>query len=185
MTPSPSGRPAAGPFDDGLLDLWVGIGLAAIGAAWSSGHVALGGLAPAVLVPLWIALHGREAAPAPDPTLARAGRGALVLGLGALLFFGTVAFWIGRGGRPPATLTALSPFLPAVIVGAGFVWVALALGLRRFGAYALGLLALAAGVVGLGGEPGAYLVGGGVLLVAGAGLAHARIAASGSASDRS
>lgn len=50
-------------FDDGLLDMFVGVGLALIGIAWLSGLLALGAIVPAVMMPFWKPLRQKLAEP--------------------------------------------------------------------------------------------------------------------------
>ncbi|NVJ69975.1 MAG: hypothetical protein HWE08_06460, partial [Alphaproteobacteria bacterium] len=47
-------------FDDGLLDMFVGVGLALIGIAWLSGLLALGAIVPAVMMQYWKPLRQKH-----------------------------------------------------------------------------------------------------------------------------
>ena len=50
-------------WDDGLLDLLVGVGVLLIGIGWVCDQVALAAFTPALLVPLWRPLRARLVEP--------------------------------------------------------------------------------------------------------------------------
>jgi hypothetical protein len=159
-----------GRFDDGLLDLCVGVGLLGAGLAWLSEHFALVAAMPAVLIPLWIALRRQITEPrlgrvdfAPDRREAERVRLAAAAALGVGAFTGIVA-WVRRAGGAPESLAALAPLVPAVLLSLGLLIVSAILGAGRFLAYALALAALAALTTWLDGEPWLYLLLGGALL---------------------
>jgi len=160
-----------GRFDDGVLDLCIGIGLLAIGLVWLAGQVALTGAVPALMIPVWLGLRKRITEP-------RTGRvefsrerrrtertgllATLGVGLGALALVLAAIVWIRGGAAHSGAWVA--PLIPALLVGLGLVLVSALTGARRFAGYAVGLVALAALVGRLRGEPGAYLaLAGGVL----------------------
>jgi hypothetical protein len=175
-----------GRFDDGLLDLCVGIGLAVIGLAWLAGHLALTGAVPALMIPVWLELRKRITEPRLGRVEFSKGRRraeraglsrALGLGTGALVLVLAAVVWIRGGTAAPGTWAALSPLLPAFLVGLGLAIVSVLTGAWRFTGYSVALLALAAPITSRGGDPGLYLSLGGVLLCLWAGGMVARFMA--------
>lgn len=174
-------------FDDGLLDLCCGIGLLGTGLLWLVDQVALAAAAPALLIPVWLELRRRITEPRvgrvefSPPRRRRERTGllsALGVGTGVLAFVGAVVFW-RRGGAPdPGSWVALVPLLPGFLVGLGLIVVGVLIGARRFVGYAAALMALAALVTSLGGEPGLYLALAGALLCLWAGGVVARFVTS-------
>jgi hypothetical protein len=162
-----------GRFDDGLLDLCIGIGLLTIGFAWLAGHVALAGAVPALLIPVWLGLRKRITEP-------RAGRvefskerqrtertgllGTLGVGVGALVAVLAAGVWLRGGALDSGAWVALAPLIPALLVAVGLVVVSVLTGARRFLVYAAALVGLAALVTWRGGDPGLSLsLAGGLL----------------------
>jgi hypothetical protein len=158
-------------FDDGLLDLCIGIGLLAIGLLWLFGQVALTGAMPALMIPVWLGLRKRITEPRMgrvqfSRTRRRSERhgllAALGLGLGALVLILAAVVWLRDGAAQAGA--ALAPLIPALLVGLGLVIVGALTGARRFAAYAAALVALAALVTSVSEEPGLSLALGGGLL---------------------
>lgn len=160
----------AGRFDDGLLDLCVGLGLLGVGLSWLSGWHVYGAVMPALLIPLWIALRRRVSEPRLGrvefaPARRRSERswllGTLALGSAVLVLAVAVYLAVGRGGAAPR---ALVPLLPGLLLALGLVLVSAMIGAPRFAAYALALGGLAALTTWLGADPGVYIAAGGGLL---------------------
>lgn len=160
-------------FDDGALDLCVGLGLLGIGLVWLTHQHAYTGLVPALLLPAWMGIRKRIT----EPRLGRvefslgrrhSERGHLIsvalLGVSTLALGVAVYLWVRRGQQPPQALLALIPALPGALVGVGFVLVSAMIGARRFAAYGLALAGVATLATWLGWAPGAYLALGGGLL---------------------
>lgn len=175
----------AGRFDDGLLDLCIGIGLLAIGLVWLAGWVALTGAVPALLIPVWLGLRKQITEPRMGRVEFSRGRQrrertglltALGVGLGALVLVLAAVAWARGGATDPGA--AVAPLIPALLVGLGLVIVSALIGARRFMGYAVALLALAALVTRWSGEPGLALAAGGGLLCLWAGGMVARFLAS-------
>jgi len=187
------GQLYTGQFDDGLLDLFVGMGLLGTGIVWLTDLPAFTGVVPAVLIPLWIAVRKRFTEPRLGSVRFRAERQRterrwlawmLVAGAGVLGIVLAGFVWTLRGAAPSGRLQALVPLLPGFLIGVGLVLVGAMLGAVRFAAYAVGLLVVAAVTTGLGGEPGVYLAAAGGLLCAWAGAVVARFMASHPVLDR-
>jgi len=163
----------AGRFDDGLLDLLVGVGVVGAGLAWAWDYFVFVGAMPAVLIPLWIALRRSVS----EPRLGRVEfsverrrderfrlSATVAAGVGALVLAAVAAWFVRLTGEPRETLAMLSPLLPAFLLALGLVIVSALVGARRFVAYALLLGAVAVATTWLGGEPWLYLVVAGGLL---------------------
>jgi hypothetical protein len=166
----------AGRFDDGMLDLCVGVGLLGTGLLWLLDHVELVGAVPALLIPLWLGLRKRITEPRVgrvkfSKERRRAERhgllSALGAGIGVLALVLAAVVW-ARGGGPNLHglegWNALVPLVPGLLVALGLVVVSVMIGARRFVAHAVALMALAALITWWGGDPGLYLALAGALL---------------------
>lgn len=162
-------------FDDGVLDLLVGVGLLVIGLFWRIERPELGAAVPAILIPLWIALRrtfieprlGRVAF-APERRRIERGRltATIALGVALLTCAALAAVWLRGGATGSLTPRALAPLVPALLLGLGFAIVSLLIGARRFLTYAMALVALGAITAWRDGEPWTYMtLGGGLLAV--------------------
>lgn len=162
-------------WSDGLLDLFCGLALLGLGAAWLAEQFVWGPLVPAVLIPLWGPLRRRLTEPRlgavelGEPRQARNRSFVLVslfAGLAALLLVGGALLAHRRGlALPRLGVEAL----PGLIVGLAGVVTAELLELRRFFIHA-GAALLAAVVVALvpGLNPGwAFLAAGASALIVG------------------
>ncbi len=186
MTPSLENELYTGRFDDGLLDLFIGLGLVGVGVTWLTGSPALSVLVPAVLIPLWIALRRQVTEPrlgrvsfSADRRAserARAAR-AVSLGTGVLALVGLGELGLRRGAVEPPSWTSLAPLIPAALLVVGLVLVSLMVGARRFLVYAAALLVVAGLATRLGAEPGTYMTLAGALLSVWAGGLVARFLA--------
>lgn len=141
-------------FDDGLLDVLVGLGLIAIAGSWIAGIIPLGAIAPAVMIPFWKLGRDRlvhPRAPAPAFTAARRAQtqrtlsGWLVFGAGVLLAEIGVFLFARPIGPTAVALQDAIVGVPALLIGLGLL-AGLIVGARRFIAYAV--LAAAIGVAG-------------------------------------
>ncbi len=139
-------------WNDGLLDLFVGLAVTTIGLSWIAEAVVVGAVVPAVLVPLW----GPARAQFTEPRMGRVELGeprqrrqhAL---LRLLLIAGVMSFLLGLGAFALAELglgLVLVKAAPSLVVGVAGIAVAEALELRRFFVYG-GLLIAGAVTVGL------------------------------------
>jgi len=166
----PAARVYRAYWQDGSIDLFAGLGATLIGVAWVTDTVALGTVAPALTIPVWMAFRRRFVEPrlghvrfdaARRKRMRRAHVVLIALGCATFLL-GVAGYFIARGG--PANdewVRAVVPALPAALIGVGSMLVALMFSLPRFALY--GAAFLAAGVVGasLGAEPGWSLLAGG------------------------
>ena len=167
-------------FDDGWLDVLVGLGLTLIGLAWLADQIVLGALVPAVLAPFWTIgrrtlVEPRLASPqfgtAKQAETRRALTGWVIFGAGVGLTELAFLVFVNRGGTGLSGLGDLAVGIPAMLVGLG-LFAGLILGARRFVAYAvfaigLGLAGAWAGVE----RPGLLiLLSGGLVLACGGAL---------------
>lgn len=158
-------------WDDGLLDLFAGVGVLGIALCWSVGLVAVGAAVPAVLVPFWGPLRRAVVEPRMglvEFTDERTGRtrrflaGAAWLGVALLLALG-VGYLAARS-EPGELLRHFVPGLPALLLGLLSALVGVGLGLPRFLAYA-GFLAVSGLAVAVAGaEPEIAMFAGGLAI---------------------
>jgi hypothetical protein len=139
-------------WHDGLLDLFAGVGLLLIGAAWLTEYAGLGGIAPALLIPLWAPFRRKWIEPRAGTVRFREERVATERRKYFAMFaLGSVAFVVGVGVYLAAREGGAGPGLPkallAVLLGAAGLIVGLAFGQLRFVAYAMASLALGAWAV--------------------------------------
>jgi hypothetical protein len=170
-------------WQDGLLDLFVGVGLILIGITWLADLVPLGAIAPVILLPFWPLARRAVVAPrtgsftvGPERrvwerrgllTMALLGVGTLGLGVALYLYLAT------RGGAGDALATVV-PGLPNTLVALGLIGVGVTLGALRFVGYGAALIAIGAlAALGLFGPGWAFVIGGAALLLGG-GLVLAR-----------
>ncbi len=161
-------------WNDGLLDIFAGLGVAAIGVFWAVDLIALGAVVPVLLIPFWEPLRRSIVEPRAglvefsDRRTKRMRGGLLVsawIGVALLIAFIALNFLSVRGGHAMAWV---APGVPALLLALLAALVALLLGLSRFFAYAA-VLCLAGLTVGLlDTRPEiAMLVGGLVILLNG------------------
>jgi hypothetical protein len=151
-------------WEDGLIDIFVGLALVVIGTFWLSRDSAYGALVAPVLVPFWTVARNRISEPRRGIVKLSAERVAkesrklagLVLFGVATLTVGIVWYVIGRrGGSQAADWAAhIVAGLPATLLAVPVIIVAFAHGLNRFLIYAALLLASAVAVVLLDLRPG-------------------------------
>jgi len=186
MTSSLENELYTGRFDDGLLDLFIGLGLVGVGVTWMTNSPALSALVPAVLIPLWIALRRQVTEPrlgrvsfSADRRATERSRAAraVSLGTGVLALVVLAQLGLRRGAVAPPSWTSLAPLIPAALLVVGLVLVSLMVGARRFLIYAAALLVVAFLATRFGAEPGTYLTLAGALLSVWAGGLVARFLA--------
>ena len=170
-------------FDDGLVDLVVGIGLMIIGASWLFDAAIYGALAPALLVPVWVAARKNMIEPRLEAVTFSAQRqaqtrgsmiGWFVFGVGVLLTEIAIFVYASRAegsifGRIDEVIVAL----PAALIAVGLL-AGLMIGAWRFVGYAAAALGVAAfGALRPVEDPGVLILvigglvlGGGVTLLA-------------------
>jgi hypothetical protein len=160
-------------WSDGLLDLFCGLAVLAIGVAWVVEQHVFGAIVPALLVPLWKPVRQRFTEPRlgsvelGEPRQQR-NRGfiRMLVVAGVLSFVaGVGAFLLTARGMDPAL--GLVKAFPGTLVGIAAIACAEALQLRRFFLY--GFLTIAAAVVTALVEPlnpgWAFVVGGATALL--------------------
>ena len=162
-------------YSDGIIDLFFGVSVAWIGAAWLwlPDFAGLAGVFPAVFVVPMLELRKRFVEPraglvrwsAARRERERRGYGQVFI-LGALVLAAGVAgyVWSTRGDVDP--LGDLVSGLPALLLAAGAVAVALAIGVRRVFGYAALLAATGTATVASGADPGLDMLASGVAVSA-------------------
>jgi len=163
-----------GRFDDGLLDLCVGIGLLGVGMSWLSGRFVYGSLMVPLLLPVWMGLRKRITEPRMGrvefSTARRASERAFLVsmfGLGCLILAIVVLVYVQSRSDPAEMARQLVPMAPGVLLGVGLALTSAVTGARRFVAYGIALALVAAETtLWLGWHPGAYLTLVGGLLTA-------------------
>ena len=140
-------------WEDGLIDLLLGVGLTFIGLAWLSGLVGLTILVPVILLPVWMWTRKNVTVPraghvvfTPEQTM-RTHQNlntAGLVGFGLLTLFGALYVYVrndpSSGGE---WIEHLIPGLPAALLAAGLVVTYLAFKIPRFVAHAGILIAMA------------------------------------------
>jgi len=163
-------------WDDGLIDIFVGISLAGLGIFWLTEYAVFGGLFPILLVPIWSGVRSRITAPRAGSVQFGADRraterrnltglflgGSLTLLLGVALYFA-----VARGGAMDRDwLAIVIPALPGVLLAAGAAVTGSMIGANRFQAYAALLLSGSGVGIWLRLEPGVYLAAAGAGILA-------------------
>jgi len=160
-------------WEDGLIDIFVGLALVLIGYFWVWQDSAYGAFVAPVLVPFWTVARTRISEPrkgvvnlSPERKAKETKKlaGLMLFGV-ATLTFGVVWYVIGRpGGAPPAQWAShIVAGLPATLLAIPMIIVAFALGLTRFLLYAAVLLLAAGAVVLLALGPGWGFIPAGVV----------------------
>jgi hypothetical protein len=138
-------------WGDGLLDLFSAVALLALGVTWVAGVAVYGGMAPALLVPIWKPLRQRFT----EPRLGmvelaeerqRRNQAFMVLAVVAgflSLFLGLGVYFAHAYDLELAKVVVKA--LPGVLVGVAGIATAAALQLRRF--YVYGGITVATGFV--------------------------------------
>jgi len=140
-------------FSNGLLEVFIGIALAGMGAIWLTDAAALGGVVAAVLVPLYMPIHDRLVKPRTGYARTTRERGRrerssmvrlvvlgvvfLVLGVGAYLWT------VGRDGELGIADTFITG-VPAFLLAFGAFVAGLSFGLPRL--HSTGMLLTAGGL---------------------------------------
>lgn len=128
-------------FDDGLLDMFIGVGLALLGAAWLCEMVALGAIVPVVLMPLWKPLRERLVESRAGSIKFKAERQVqnkasftkwMLFGIVILASEVFIIFVVDRETFLDSDwFIQLVPGLPSILIAAPLVVVALYLGIGR------------------------------------------------------
>jgi hypothetical protein len=168
-------------WDDGLLDLFAGIGVAGIAAFWALDLVALGAVAPAVLATFWVPVHRALVEPrighvefsdARANRNVRLGVGSALIG-GAMLV-GVIGLTLTARSRSLSALSLIAPGLPAFLLALLAVFVGWGLGLLRFLVYAGVLCMGGIGVVLVDARPEIAMAAGGLVMLLSGGWRMAR-----------
>jgi len=167
-------------WEDGLIDIFVGLALFLIGVLWLSQDSAYGSFVAPILVPFWVVARKRISEPRMGvvnfSTERVASDNKKLLGLFLIgvmtLVIGVAWYFVGQHGGFFATLrgTNVIAGLPAVLLAIPATIVALAFGLRRFFVYAAVLLISALPVIFLDLRPGWALVPSGAWCIVAGGV---------------
>lgn len=158
-------------WDDGLLDLFAGVGVVGIGVCWALDLVAIGAVVPAVLVPFWIPLRRALIEPRSgfvefsDTRVDHNRRllaGSVALGAASLAVF--AALYLIVPSDPAGWLVRVIPGVPALLLALLAAFTGLALGLPRFLAHAAVLAVAGAAVVAADAAPEEAMIAGGALV---------------------
>lgn len=158
-------------WDDGLVDLFFGLGVAAIGASWAFDLVALGAAAPAMLIPIWMKLRRTVVEPRSgfaefsDARVAKNRQWFWVaLAFGVMFLAVGIGTYLFLRAAPGELLPRIIPGLPAALLGLLAALGAMAMGVPRGFIYA-GVLTICGAVVAVFSlEPHVGMIAGGVLI---------------------
>jgi hypothetical protein len=168
-------------WDDGLLDVFAGLGVVGISLFWTFDLVALGAIVPAILAVFWGPLRSRFVEPragfvefsdARSQRTDRLLRGAVLLGIANLAVF--VGLYIMVRSEPGALLPLVGPGLPAFLVAVAAVLAGWGLGLSRFLVYASVLCIGGFGVAAAGERPEVAMAVGGLAALVNGGWRFSR-----------
>lgn len=156
-------------FDDGLLDLFIGTGIALIGFMWLLELVALGAVIPVLLAPFWKIARQKVVEPRAGVISFRTERNTENKSVftkwalfGLVILITEIVLLVAPGSkgiRSSELLASIIPALPAVLIALPLTLVAFFLKLGRFAFY--GTLAVIFGMLAtydLGLEPGHTLL---------------------------
>ena len=159
-------------FDDGLLDLFIGVSLLGVGLIWLTDLAGIGGIIPVLLIPIWEPARRRLTARRTGYVRFSAARRSrerrnlvALAGLGTLFFLmGIGTFFLFEAGMSDATETIV-PGLPTLLLAIGAFTAAGLYELRRSGWYGVLLALSASGVIAFEGHPGLGMAVPGALIV--------------------
>ena len=166
-------------FDDGLLDVFVGLGLVLIGASWLADLIPLGAIAPALLIPFW----NKTRASVVEPRMASVQFGAnrdtatrrnltrwFLFGAGVLMAEIAIFFYSRETNAPLFSgFNSVIAGVPTMLIGIGLL-AGLMVGAWRFVGYAVAAVTIGFGGAALGVDTPGLLIGaaGLVVLIGGA-----------------
>ena len=159
-------------FDDGLLDLFIGVSLLGAGLIWLTDLAGLGGLVPVLLIPLWEPVRRRLTARRTGYVQFSAARRSkerrnlfALAGLGSLFFlFGVGMFFLAEEGLSEVMETIV-PGLPALLLAIGAFSAFALYELRRIAAYGGLLVVSAVLTIVFEGHPGLAMAGPGAVIL--------------------
>jgi len=166
-------------WQDGLIDCFAGFSLLGTGIAWVTGNAALGGVLPAILIPIWPQVRRRVTSPRlgqvrfSSELNKRESRKLTVLGLflGLTALAGIVGFLLTFARPEVATPRSWIAGVPSILVGVMSVGAARLWSLHRFYVYAGLLVFGGVAVVTFNAHPGwGFLVPGILVSIAGIAL---------------
>lgn len=160
-------------WDDGLLDIMLGLVLLVLGITWWQNLAVFGGIFPALCVSLWSPLRKRLVEPRMGYVEFSGKRNLQVRGFR----FGLVAFFAGSmalgvviffmfGGALPSGADVWVAGLPLVLIAIPALFFALFTNCLRFAAYAFILLLAGLTIVLTGRDPHVGFIGSGVIITA-------------------
>ncbi|MHC4956382.1 MAG: hypothetical protein ACYTGZ_21280 [Planctomycetota bacterium] len=161
-------------FEDGLLDVFAGLGLVMIGTGWVLGEAALSTIMAPLLVSFWPGVRQRLIHPrvgtAEFGQKRQAKERNKLLGFAALgvvtFLLGIVVFVVMEKGRKSDVVMVLIPGLPAVLLAFAATLVATVYAMPRYFVYAVVLVTAAGAVAYQAANPGWGMLAGGVASLA-------------------
>ena len=158
-------------WNDGLLDLMVGIGVLVVGISWWQDVAVLGAVFPAVCASLWYPFRNRLVEPrmgyvefsGERELKVRSFRHGLFAFFTGTMLFAVVVFILWNGDVLPGPAEWIAGF-PLVLIGIPAVFFALFTNCRRFGVYALFLFLAGVEVILQGWEPHVGIIASGVFI---------------------
>jgi hypothetical protein len=161
-------------WDDGLLDIFCGVALLAVGIGWGLHQVLLASVVPPILVPLWGPFRRKLVEPRAgyvEFSQARKEKtrtglkvtfalcvGAFLLGVGMFLYLRVASieegYWVA----------GFIPGLPAMLLGVGALIAVQLTGARRFVVYALLMVSFGAATIALQFGPAMPMLASGMAL---------------------
>lgn len=160
-------------WNDGLLDLMVGLVVLVVGISWWQDVAVLGAVFPAVCFSMWYPLRRRLVEPrmgyvefsGERELKVRTFRHGLVAFFTGSMLFGVVVFLLWNGGVLPRPATWIAGF-PLLLTAIPALFFALFTNCRRFVVYALVMLLAAVTVIVRGWPPHVGLIASGVFITA-------------------
>jgi len=160
-------------WNDGLLDLMVGLVVLMVGIFWWQDVAVLGAIFPAICASMWYPLRKRLVEPrmgyvefSGDRELkVRSFRHGLIAFFTGTAAFGAVVYLLWNGDVLPGPTAWIAGF-PLVLIGIPAVFFALFTNCRRFAVYALVLFLAGVEVIIQGWDPHVGLIASGVFITA-------------------
>lgn len=159
-------------WNDGLLDIMLGLVLVVTGLSWWQGVAVLGALFPAVCVSMWYLLRKRLVEPRMGYVEFSGGREVKIRSFrfGLVAFFagtmalGLVVYILWKGELTSDSVDWVAAF-PLVLVAIPALFFSVFTNCRRFTVYALMLLLAGVTVVLQGWDPHVGMIAGGVIIL--------------------
>ena len=158
-------------WDDGLLDLMIGLAVLMVGISWWQDVAVLGAIFPAVCASMWYPLRKRLVEPrmgyvefSGDRELkVRSFRHGLIAFFTGTMAFGVIVFVLWNGDVLPRPAEWIAGF-PLVLIGIPAVFFAFFTKCKRYAVYALVLFLAGVEVIYQGWDPHVGLIASGIFI---------------------